>query len=169
MIPVLQTQSLSLNRNEIQKLVLLIKTDQSAEKNYQSLKSLADISLQQEPNPIDTIISEGHLANDPKKIITQKALADLPKIYALAYTYRISNQKIYLKKSIQYIIAWARTNHGLGNPINDSKLDPLLEAYDLIKEEFTTNEKEIVTAWLIQLADAEISNPRFQIRKEKCL
>jgi len=163
--PVLKTQYLSLSKDEIQKLVSLIKTDQSAEKNYQSLKSLASISLQQQPNPIDTIISEGHLANDPKKIITQKALADLPKIYALAYTYRISNQKIYLKKCIEYIIAWARTNHGVGNPINDTKLDPLLEAYDLIKDEFATNEKEIVTGWLTQLADAEISHPRFKSAK----
>ncbi|WP_160292132.1 alginate lyase family protein [Pedobacter lusitanus] len=144
----------------------MIKTDPGAEKEYQRLKSLADLALQQQPNPIDTIISEGHLANDPKKIITQKALADLPKIYALAYSYRISNQKIYLKKSMEYILAWAGTNHGTGNPINDSKLDPLLEAYDLIKDEFRTNENGIVTAWLTRLAAAEISNPRFRSAKK---
>ena len=50
----------------------------------------------------------------------------------------------------------------------DSKLDPLLEAYDLIKDEFTTDEKEIVTIWLTSWLMLKFKS-EVQIRKEKCL
>ncbi|MES2332485.1 MAG: alginate lyase family protein [Bacteroidota bacterium] len=157
-----RSQYVSLNRNEIDKLSSLIKKDQAAKKVYVALETLAASSLVQEPNPIDTIISEGHLATDPKKIITQKSLADMNKSYALAFVYKIDHNTAYLKKCIQYLIAWANVNHGVGNPINDTKLDPIIEAYDLVKDEMTTAERKTVDGWLRQVADAEIAAPRFK-------
>jgi hypothetical protein len=124
--------------------------------------TLADAALLQQPNPIDTIISEGHLATDPKKILTQKSLADLNKIYALAIVSRVSGKKEYTEKCIAFIRAWATVNHGIGNPINDTKLDPLLEGYDLVKEETTAADRSIIETWLRQVADAEIGHPRFK-------
>lgn len=155
-------QYASLQKNEVKKLVTLVETDPAAKKIYQSLETLANTALQQEPNPIDTIISEGHLATDPKKIRTQKSLADLNKIYALAITYKVTGKNEYLKKCIKYIIAWSTVNHGVGNPINDTKLDPVLEAYDLVKDEMTASERKTSATWLMQVADAEIAAPRFK-------
>jgi hypothetical protein len=156
------SQYTSLNKSELQKLIRLINTDTSAKKNYKALETVANAALQQPPDPIDTIISEGHLATDPKKIITQRSLADLNKVYALAFVYQIAQEKTYLKKCIEYILAWANRNHGVGNPINDTKLDPILEAYDLVKNEMTHDERKTTDAWLMQVADAEIAAPRFR-------
>jgi hypothetical protein len=54
--------------------------------------TLANAALQQDPNPIDTIISEGHLVTDPKKIRTQKSCKRDKKntirfCYFLSYTH----------------------------------------------------------------------------------
>ncbi|WEK17748.1 MAG: alginate lyase family protein [Candidatus Pedobacter colombiensis] len=161
-----KAQYLSLNKSELQKLSTLINTDQNVKMAYHELENLADATLKQHPDPVDTIISEGHLANDPKKLKTQKSLADLDKIYALAYTYSISNKPVYLKKCIEYILAWAKINHGAGNPINDTKLDPLFDAYDLIKDEMTVSERNTVDKWLVEIADAEMASPRFKSGKK---
>ena len=155
-------QYVSLNTNEIQKLAGLIKTDSGVKKSYAALESLADAAMNQVPNPVDTITSEGHLVTDPKKILTQKALADMNKIYALALTYKITGKQKYLQKCVEYIVAWASVNHGTGNPINDTKLDPLLEGYDLVKDEISLSKRKITETWLSGVADKEIANPRFK-------
>lgn len=140
----------------------LIKTNVTVKNHYHSFQSTADAALQQEPDPVDTIISEGHLSTDPKKIRTLQALGDLKKIYALSLVYRISKQKKYLSKCLVYLQAWATVNKGAGNPINDTKLDPLLEAYDMIKEETPPQQRKTIDDWLSQIATAEIQNPRFR-------
>ncbi|PYF70630.1 alginate lyase family protein [Pedobacter nutrimenti] len=162
----LKAQYVGLNKDELTKLALLVKTDPEAKKIYTPLEVLAEAALRQTPNPVDTITSEGHLANDPKKIVTIKALADVRKIYALAYVYRISQQALYLKKCIAYLLAWAQVNKSTGNPINDTKLDPLLEGYDLIKEDMSRQDRDRINTWLVQIADAQISNPRFLSAKK---
>ena len=157
-----KSQYVSLNKTETKQLSSLIKTDSVAGKYYQALKTSAEAALTQSPNPIDTIISEGHLATDPKKIRTQKSLADMNKIYALAFTYQITHKQAYLQKCIAYLVAWATVNQGTGNPINDTKLDPLLEGYDLVKADIDVSKRKTIETWLIQVADAEIAHPRFR-------
>ena len=154
-------QYLSLEKTEIQKLDKLIRTQAGVRAIYLTLEATAKAAITEAPNPIDTIISEGHLSTDPKKIKTVKSLADMNKVYALAYTYQITRNPVYKARCIEYLIAWASVNHSTGNPINDTKLDPLLEAYDLIKDEMTKKETERMSGWLHEIADAEITNPRF--------
>lgn len=153
-------QYLSLNPAELEKLIDLIKTDSSAQKEFLLLEQQAKTALLQEPLPIEIIISEGHLASDPKKIKTLKSLADLKKIYSLAYTYKITNHKDYLTKCTQYITAWAKINKAIANPINNTKLDPLFEAYDLIKDEVNESDKQVIEKWFRQIADVEIATRR---------
>jgi hypothetical protein len=159
-------QFLSLNKTELKKLIVIIKSDSSAQKAFRTLEKQAKIALNQEPQPIYTIISEGHLATDPKKIETLEALADLNKIYALAYVSKITNNEEYFNKCLQYITAWATTNQAIGNPINESKLDPLFEAYDLIKDEVKVAEKQVIEKWFRQIANAEIATQHNLLKKK---
>ncbi len=159
--PCINAQYVGLSKKGIDHLSVLINTDTTVKKLYQSFQFTADAALQQEPDPVDTIISEGHLLTDPKKIRTIQALGDMKKIYALALVYRVSQQKKYLLACLHYLEAWATTNKSAGNPINDTKLDPLLEAYDMIKGFATSSQRKIMDDWLSQIAEAEIHNPRF--------
>lgn len=152
-----KAQWVSLNNKEVQKLQKRIKQDSTAENLFRQLKDKADAALSESPRPVDTIISEGHLATDPKKINTIKSLADMQKIYALAIAYQITKKKKYRNKSIEFLLAWAKTNHGVGNPINDTKLDAVWESYDLLKNEISQADKTIIEQWMQQVADAEIN------------
>ncbi|MEO5912147.1 MAG: alginate lyase family protein [Pelobium sp.] len=159
-------QFLSLNKTELKKLVAIIQSDSSAQSAFGFIEQQAKIALNQNPQPIDIIISEGHLATYPKKIETVKALADMNKIYALAYTYKITNNKEYFTKCLAYINAWATVNKATGNPINETKLDPLFEGYDLIKEGINIAEKQIIESWFRQIATAEIATQHTILKKK---
>src|SRR5882762_2568042 len=94
--PKVRSQYVGLNDKEIYNLKKLIGDNSDAHKYFTSFKKIADEALNQMPDPIDTIVSEGHLANDPKKIITGRSLKDIDKIYSLAITYSIGNDTAYL-------------------------------------------------------------------------
>jgi len=162
-------QYLSLNKIETKKLISLVNTDKDVKQLYLKMERLANTALTEVPNPIDTIVSEGHLATDPKKIRTVKSLADLHKIYALAISYTITNKDTYKTKCIEYLVAWASINKGMGNPINDTKLNPIFDAYDLLKDQIDPSSKATITAWMQQLADAEIASPRYKSVNSKTL
>ena len=162
-------QYLSLNKIETKKLISLVNTDKDVKQLYLKMERLANTALTEVPNPIDTIVSEGHLATDPKKIRTVKSLADLHKIYALAISYTITNKDTYKTKCIEYLVAWSSINKGMGNPINDTKLDPIFDAYDLLKDQIDPSSKATITAWMQQVADAEIASPRYKSVNSKTL
>lgn len=159
------SQYVSLNKNEILTLRNLVAKDSSAKRFYASLKRTADEALTQTPNPIDTVVSEGHLATDPKKIKTVESLRDIDKIYSLAIVYAVEGKKDYLQKAANYITAWAAVNQPQGNPINDTKFEDLLFAYDLIKNDVLAERQQSINSWLVKMADAEIKTGSAKSKK----
>ena len=153
----LKSQYVGLSEKEIVNLKKLMTHDNEVQKYIASFKRTADEVLHQTPNPVDSIVSEGHLATDPKKIITGRSLKDIDKIYSLAITFRIGNDSVLLNKSIEFLSAWAIVNKPQGNPINDTKFENLFAAYDMIKEKIPAEKKIIIDDWLIKMADEEIS------------
>jgi hypothetical protein len=149
-------QVVGFTKKEVSALRSLIAKDSSAKKFYSAIKRTADNALTQTPDPVDTVISEGHLATDPKKIRTIRSLKDIEKIYALAIVYSIEGNKNYLEKAGEYITSWATINKPQGNPINDTKFEDLFFAYDLIKTNLSADQQNTINNWLRQIADAEI-------------
>lgn len=160
---VCHAQIVSLKDVEINKLKQLMQTDKTVAAMVTKFETIANTALTATPNPIDTVVSEGHLATDPKKIITGKALADIPKIYALALMYRLNNNKKYLNKADEFLKAWAAVNQPNGNPINDTKFGDIIEAYDLVKNDLPVADKVEIEKWLSTMAEKEIYSPRFTI------
>ncbi|PTR00804.1 alginate lyase [Mucilaginibacter yixingensis] len=153
-------QVVSLNKAELQKLKKLTATDTSAQKRYAEWKRAADAALNDQPNPIDTIHTEGRLQGDPKKIASWEAFKDLHKMYALALVYRVDGGKNYLDKATTFLLAWADKNKPNGDPIDDTNLDPAVEAYDLIKNDLNATDKTKISAWLSATAQMEINKLR---------
>ncbi|HXB06534.1 MAG TPA: alginate lyase family protein, partial [Puia sp.] len=56
-----------------------------------------------------------------------------------------------------YLIAWADSNHSRGDPIDDTNLDPAIDAYDMVKERLTPGERNRINRWLRQTAEAGIN------------
>src|SRR5476651_777498 len=114
---VARAQYVGLNDKEIESLKSLINTEAGAKKYYLDYLKLADQAVNEEPNPIDTIRSEGLLQGDPKKAATALALRDMRKMYALAIVYRVTGEKSYLQNLSTYLSAWAKANKSKGDPI----------------------------------------------------
>ena len=158
-------QFVGLNKKEVAALQQLERKDKTVKELYTHIKRMADDALAQTPNPIDTVISEGHLATDPNKIRTLKSLKDIDKIYSMSIAYIIEGNKKYLRKAGEFITSWASTNQPQGNPINDTKFEDLFFAYDLIKDDLLADQKKTINNWLEHIADAEIKTGQLKSKK----
>jgi len=160
-----RAQFVGLNDREVKKLKKLVQSDAQAKRFYEGFKKTADAALTEQPNPIDTVISEGHLATDPKKIVTLRSLKDVDKVYALAIAARVEKNVAYRAQALAFINAWATVNQPLGNPINDTKFEALFFAYDLVKSSATPAQKKTIGDWLRRMADAEIVTSQPKTKK----
>lgn len=150
------SQYVGLRVDEVKKISQLVKTNAAAGKLFGYYQKTAESALLENPNPRDTIVSEGHLATHPDKIASVIAMKDYNKIYALAIMYETTQQKQYSKKATEYLVAWANINHPTGNPINDTKFDNVFEAYDMLRKEMNGADKKTIDNWLIAIAEKEI-------------
>lgn len=146
--PLLFAGPVSLNSAEILRLQNLVSNDTTAAKLFFQIRTNADAALPAKANPVETVVSEGHLETDPEKIRTTAALADMNKIESIAWAWAATGGARYSDKAHEFILAWARVNHSDGNPINETKFQPLIIAYDLLRDTFPEAERTTVDQWL---------------------
>ncbi|MNK53656.1 Alginate lyase [compost metagenome] len=156
------SQVVSLNTNEIKKLKAQLKNNSETQKLYAGLAKNALNYLEEQPNAVDTIRTEGLLKGNPKKERTRQALGDMNKMFALALQYRLSDDEKYLHKCVEFLEAWAKTNQPNGDPIDDTNLDKAIEAYDLIKADINPAAKNTIKKWLAETALTEINSKRMK-------
>jgi len=160
-------QVVSLSTKEVEKLKRIIKTDNSAKKHWLGLLKTADNALSEAPNPVDTILTQGLLQGDPRKTRTREALNDMQKVYALALAYRINDDEKYLTKAGDFLLAWAKRNQPQGDPINDTNLDRIIFAYDLLKNSLPTEVKQQTEKWLENVAQQELNTYERAVQRKK--
>jgi hypothetical protein len=152
-------QYVGIDSHGIARLKQLMRSDAGVKRLYDSLQRVADEALQEDPNPIDTIRTEGLLQGDPRKTATWAAFGDFRKMYALALAYRVTGRRSYLDKTTVYLFDWASTNVPRGDPIDDTNLDPAIEAYDMVKHALVWGENKRISGWLKRTAQAELEAP----------
>jgi hypothetical protein len=139
-------------------LETLVTTNPEAKAQYAALRKLADGILSATPKPIAKIQTEGKLAKDPLKIATDVSLRDMGKILPLAYAWLLSHEDRYAAKASEFLVAWANQNQATGDPIDETNLEPMIQAYDLIKAALATTDRQKIGAWLSSVAQAEIAS-----------
>lgn len=145
-----------LSPEEVRQLRDLARANPTVQAYIDSAQAAADAALEDEPNPIDTLRTEGLLQGDPQKTATWEALRDVREMYALAVTYRVTRKRQYLNKASVFLIAWADSNFSRGDPIDDTNLDPAIEAYDMLKADLVPGERNRISRWFLRIAEAEI-------------
>ena len=145
-----------LSSGEARQLKELARANSTVRAYLDSAQAAADAALEDEPQPIDTLRTEGLLQGDPRKTATWEALRDVHEMYALAVTYQVTRKREYLDKASVFLIAWADSNFSRGDPIDDTNLDPAIEAYDMLKGDLVPGERKRISRWLSRIADAEI-------------
>jgi hypothetical protein len=153
-----EAQTASLNKKEIALMRKVFVTDKRYPKAFEEYQKTADQSLSDTPNPIATILSQGLLAGDSRKTASLKALEDANKVYALAFAYQLSGKKEYLDKAVSFFTAWAKANKATDDPINQTKLEDMVTAYDLVRDELQPADKNLTDIWLRSIADALVNS-----------
>jgi len=155
-------QVVSITNSEIKLLRHNIDTNNATPSTYKKVFHpfliAAQKALTETPDPIEEIQSQGLLEGNPAKVASTKAVEDAYKVYALALFYRLYGGKIYLDKATAFLLAWSNTNKASGDPINETKLEDMITGYDLIRDQLSPENKNIIDNWLSNIADAELNS-----------
>ncbi|PST84986.1 hypothetical protein C7T94_02375 [Pedobacter yulinensis] len=152
-----RAQFVSFSGPELDKLKNRMAADQQAAVLYSKWKRTAEAALASKPQPIEKIRSQGLLMGNPAKTASLNAVADAPKMYALALVYRIEKDEKYLNKATEFLCSWARTNQATGNPVDETKLEEAFLAFDLIRPAVKRKQRDSIARWLNSIAAAELS------------
>lgn len=100
------------------------------------------------PRPVAVLISAGVVAlDDPRLVASRAALADANRAAILALASRVTGEKHGLAATRAMLNAWARVHAPSGHPIDESKLDQMVWAYDLVRCDLAREDRELVELW----------------------
>ena len=97
----------------------------------QTLLAAAQRHLGDQPNPLAHLHTEGTLPHQGLREQSIAAEKDWPVLRQAALAWRISRDPRYLKQVDDYLSAWASTYQPDFNPIDETNLDMLINAYAL--------------------------------------
>lgn len=150
----------SLKPDQVDMLRELVVKDPEARNLYGQLRKAADSALNDKPRPVEVVIGEGKLDSDLGKIKSDAALKDMPKITALSWVWLVSGDQRYAVKGEEFISAWAKTNKSDGNPINESGFERLIVGYDILRPQFSREDRAVADDWLREKAVMLWNDPR---------
>lgn len=118
------------------------------------LQAYANRALAADINAIPTLASAGKTDLADRALQASRlAMKDADNAAVLALMFRLTGEKRYFDKTKNILLAWAKTYHPSGNPIDETRLEGLLWAYDLTSEKFTNEDKVLIDTWLKQLRE----------------
>jgi hypothetical protein len=152
--------TISLTDAQREKLARLIQSNSEAAQLFQRLKKRADAALDDPARPLVRIETAGKLESDPAKVESRAGLKDMKKLEALGYAYAVTSNPVYSTAVKRVILSWARTNQPTGQPIDETKLEPLFVAYDLTRPVFDAEDRAVIESWLRTIARRELDGVR---------
>jgi hypothetical protein len=112
------------------------------------LKRIANPLLSKHAHPMLTLGSSGKVnRRDPLLLASREAFKDADRAAVLALTYRLTHDTRYLDCVRDGLIQWATLNHPTGNPIDETRLDGFIWAYDLVSCDLSEQERRVVLRW----------------------
>jgi multidrug resistance efflux pump len=118
----------------------------------QMLLKKANRLLKKPSTPIQHLKSAGITHSNNKSLKkTRAALQDANNSALLALAYYVKGDDDYLKQAKKYLLAWAKIHQPNGHPINETRLEGFLWAYDLLYCEFNQMEHRKIKIWLLNL------------------
>ena len=117
-----------------------------------ALRQRADAALRTPPAPVAQLVSSGKTdKNDPALKATRRAFQDADNAALLALMARLEGDAAHAAHAKRILLAWATTHQPTGHPINETRLDGLLIACDLLRGHFTDTEWAALEHWLRML------------------
>ncbi len=109
-------------------------------------------------HPVSTLSSAGKIKlDDPGLVASREAFKDAENSAVLALTYRLTHNKSYFNKTKKTLLEWARVNQPTGNPIDETKLEGMIWAYDLISCDLSYPDKQQILRWFDRIRQKKIA------------
>ncbi len=111
-------------------------------------------ALARRPRPLAHLASAGVAdPDDPALLLTRAAFQDADDARFLALAWRLTGETRYADGATGRLVAWARTHVPTGHPIDETRLDALVDAWILARPAMRPADDEAVRAWLTTMRD----------------
>lgn len=101
------------------------------------------------PRALEVLYSSGiSNAQDPRLVETRKALRDSQDSVLFALAYQLTSEDKYLQQAQSILVSWGQTYKPTGNPIDETKFEYMLWAYDLIRCDMSDKNNWLIQEWL---------------------
>ena len=84
-------------------------------------------------------------------VASRKSVEDADEAAVLAMTYHLTNNIDYLNKTRDILTSWAKINQPTGNPIDETRLEGMIWAYDLMACHLSKQDKNLILSWFERL------------------
>jgi hypothetical protein len=123
-----------------------------------SLIRQASEGLKAAPHPLPVLHTEGTLPHAGIRDESEAAEKDWPIMIALAFAARLTEEPRYVAASERYFSAWLSTYKISFHPIDETHLDQMLLAYDLVGAELSPATQKQMAGFSRTLAEGYIAS-----------
>jgi hypothetical protein len=124
----------------------------------QNLQQWSNKFLKKSPNSIPVLGSAGKInITDSNLISSRKALQDADHAAVLALTFALTNNTDYLNKTRDILLSWSVVNQPTGNPVDETRLEGMIWAYDLVSCFLVEKDREIIESWFDNMRAKKLS------------
>ena len=114
--------------------------------------------LRYPPGPIGQLGSAGQVdLLHPALIASRASFIDADRAAVLALSYALTGDEVFFNQTQAILMAWATRNKPTGHPIDESRLDSMIWAYDLVACDLSAKERQVILAWLKQMRDKKLA------------
>ncbi|NVZ68020.1 alginate lyase family protein [Pseudomonas costantinii] len=123
-----------------------------------ALLAAAQRHLADQPNPLPHLHTEGTLPNQGIREQSIAAEKDWPVMRQAALAWRLSGDARYLKQVDDYLAAWVGVYQPDFNPIDETNLDMLINAYAVTADSLRPETREASRRWISNLGNGYIAH-----------
>ena len=123
-----------------------------------AMLAAAQRHLGDQPNPLPHLHTEGTLPNHGIREQSIAAEKDWPIVRQAALAWRISGDRRYLKQVDNYLAAWAGVYRPDFNPIDETNLDMVINAYALTAADLSPETREASRRLISSLGNGYIAH-----------
>ena len=135
-----------------------IKPEGLSEPARTQLAAEAAKALKKAPAPAKTLASAGQTDKESTELAaSRRGFQDADNAANLALAYRVFGERKYLDHANAILLAWAKTNKPTGQPIDETRLDKMVFAFDLVRCDMNEADRTAVLGWFAKMRDAKLA------------
>ena len=138
-----------------------------AEPGVQALIRSVDARIGEQPKAMARVHTEGTLPHEGIYDQSADALKDMDLMRDAALAWRVTNAPRYLQLVDRFLSAWVSTYQPSFNPIDETRFDSLIVAYDMTASALPVKTRNASMAFLTKLANGYIAQIDAQPRPLK--